>query len=479
MLKWLSLLLCLITLPLAAEQHSATFLHFADITRLDNAARLATALEKARADDPDAVTVVSGDFLSPSLLSRLTKGGHMISLFDALGVDIVGLGNHEFDFGREVLDRRVAESSFIWLATNVRNADGTALDGLAETHIRQMNGIRVGFLGLITDRTPQLANTGESTFFEPPIDAARRAVVDLTRDGAELIVAITHQGWAEDEALAQAVPEIDIILGGHNHDAATRSGPAVIQKSGSEGKQLGIVRFSVVDGSITAGRQDTEGFDADPQIAALVDDLDSMVEGSLGTPVVTLEAELDSRARTVRSRESAFGNMIADVIRTRTGAEIGLMNGGGIRGDRVYPAGTVLTLADIIRELPFENRLVTLMLSGAELRAVIERSLARRNGYFGGSLSVSGMTIRYDLDRPPGQRIISAGIGGSPLSDDARYHVATLDFLASGGDGYDVMAEKPLLSQDHPLLSDAVADHLATRRTWLPAIDHRFQPVAD
>jgi 2',3'-cyclic-nucleotide 2'-phosphodiesterase (5'-nucleotidase family) len=164
----------------------------------------------------------------------------------------------------------------------------------------------------------------------------------------------------------------------------------------------------------------------------------------------------------VRSQEAAIGNLIADAMRERTRADAAIMNGGGIRGGKVYEPGAAITRRDVQAELPFGNRLVTLNIKGSALRGAIENGLSRLPAAAGRFPQVSGIKLEYDPQRPPGSRVLTIAVGGAPLDPDKTYRIATNDFLARGGDDYSVFAAvAPLIPlDDTPLLSDEVMIYL-------------------
>src|SRR5712692_3121803 len=142
--------------PSIAQNASVTLLHVNDVYEISpvkgqgGLAELMTLLRQERQQHKDTITVVSGDFLSPSILSGITKGAQMIELFGALGVDLVSFGNHEFDFGPEILEKRIAESHFPWLGTNVRDSDDRPFGGAVATVVKTVGDVKIGFLGIVT-----------------------------------------------------------------------------------------------------------------------------------------------------------------------------------------------------------------------------------------------------------------------------------------------------------------------------------------
>jgi 2',3'-cyclic-nucleotide 2'-phosphodiesterase (5'-nucleotidase family) len=171
---------------------------------------------------------------------------------------------------------------------------------------------------------------------------------------------------------------------------------------------------------------------------------------------------LDSRNATVRGREAAIGNLIADAMRARTRADAAIMNGGGIRAGKVYEPGSAITRRDVQTELPFGNHLVTVDVKGSALRQDLENGLSRLPVATGRFPQVSGLKIEFDPQRPPGSRVLSVEVGGAPLDPDRTYRVATNDFMAHGGDDYSGLAAvSPVIPlKDTPLLADEVMIYL-------------------
>ena len=477
----------------AAERVTLTLLHFNDMAEISpsnhgaKVAELATLLNRERVKAAYSVTTFGGDLLSPSLLSPDTQGSHMIDLLNALRVDYAVPGNHEFDFGPEVAEQRFKESDFSWLAANLRGPDDAQFPGTVGVAVRQVGPFSVGFLGLIMPETKILAQPGESTGFEPPIAAAQRAVAQLKTRKVDAIVALTHLDLADDQDLARAVPDIDLILGGHDLETVQAEvGRTLIFKTGSDAKRLAAVDLTL-DGkpgrggrgvSITAEWRLSSSDLAEPDkaVAARVAGYERQLRKALDQPVGVTETALVSRRVVVREAESTFGNLVTDALRARTGADIGLMNSGGIRGNTVYPAGTELTRKDILAELPFGNVAVVVRISGLTLREALEHAVSQVNQDSGRFLQVSGVHFVYDPSRPVGRRVTEAKVHGEPLDPGALYTVATIDYLLDGGDGYDMLARGDVLltAEGGPLLVTLVMDMLVERQTVAPRVEGRI-----
>jgi 2',3'-cyclic-nucleotide 2'-phosphodiesterase (5'-nucleotidase family) len=361
-----------------------TFLHTNDVYEISpkngqgGLAELMTLLEAERAAGDHVITTFGGDLFSPSILSGLLEGAQMVDLFNALKVDVAVPGNHEFDFGPEVAAKRIGESKFPWLGTNVLGADGKPAIGMAESHMMTAGDFKVGFFGLLATDTDTLSSPGPDISFAPVVETAKQAVAALQEAGADVIVALTHLEITEDRQLIREVKGINLVLGGHDHDPITFYERGVlIQKAGYDAHYLAAVDLTV-DRVEKRGKMvvqvrpawrmvSTAGVAPEAGVKAIVDDYTTKLDAELGQPVGTTETELDTQRSTVRSQESNFANLIADAIRAGVGADVGLANGGGIRGDRTYDAGTVLTRKDVLTELPFGNVVVLLENSPAPI----------------------------------------------------------------------------------------------------------------
>jgi len=294
-------------------------------------------------------------------------------------------------------------------------------------------------------------------------------VARARRARANLIVTLTHQDMADDKRLAAAVPEIDLILGGHEHvPLDARVGQTLILKAGADAVFLGRIDVAVTTGR--GGRRVeskwelipvTDQVPEKPEVAALVKQFTASMGAELDVIVGSTSTPLDTRNEIVRTQESAVGNLITDVFRAALQADTALINGGGIRGNTVMPAGQ-LRRRDIQTILPFANKIVKVEVTGETLRAALENglSLVERTG--GRFPQVSGIRCTFDPTRPAGSRLVSVTVGGRPLDPQARYTMATFDFISGGGDGYATLkAGKVLVTPEHgPLDSDLVIERL-------------------
>jgi 2',3'-cyclic-nucleotide 2'-phosphodiesterase (5'-nucleotidase family) len=221
---------------------------------------------------------------------------------------------------------------------------------------------------------------------------------------------------------------------------------------------------------------DTATVTPDPEVAAMVSGFQQELDRQMNVPLTTTAVPLDSRNAAVRGSEAAIGNLIADAMRARTGADAAIMNGGGIRAGKVYAPGAPITRRDVQAELPFGNHLVALYIKGSELRRAIENGLSRLPANAGRFPQVSGMTVIFDPQQTAGNRVTAIAVGTAPLDPERTYRVAVNDFMARGSDGYTMFAAvDPLLPlEDTPLLSDEVMVYLQGLDSVRSAVEGRI-----
>jgi 5'-nucleotidase/UDP-sugar diphosphatase len=479
-----------VALPALAETVTLRFVQTNDIDRMEEKdgrggfARLASVVERERAEGP-TFFIHSGDTISPSLLAGIDKGAHIIDILNHMGVDVMTPGNHEFDFGPEVFRARIGEAAFPVITSNVREPGGAQPANTIDRKLVEVEGIKIGFYGLTTAETPEVASPGDITFADE-IETAKAKQADLKQAGADIVVAVVHSAVDVDMELARQ-NLADLVLSGHDeHLLAFYNGKTVLTESESQGDHV-VVTTVVVDKSEADGKVtvtwapqfeivDTADVQPDPEIAAVVKSYQDKLDKELGIEIGTTETPLDSRRATVRGQEAAIGNLIADATREAVQADVAITNGGGIRADREYPAGHKLTRGDILAELPFGNKTVKLEVTGEQIRAALENGFSQVEKVAGRYPQVSGLTVEVDLTKPVGERVVSVNVGGAPLDPTKTYTVATNDYMATGGDGYTSFAGATELvnAVDATLMASQVIDYVAAKGSVAPKVEGRI-----
>lgn len=441
--------------------------------------------EKAEKSGSRVIFAHAGDTLSPSLMSGIDRGYHIIHLLNMIPPDIFVPGNHEFDFGKDVFLLRMKEAKFPLFASNMRDGDGSALPGFKDRTILDIDGVRIGLTGAALTETPQVSNSGDIRF-SPLIASVREQTKALRSEGADFTVAVVHAPRNQDVELFTG-RSADLILTGHDHDLfLDYDGRSAIVESSHDAHYVTMIDLMIRVG-MAEGRRviswfpkfrvvDTADVEADPAVLAIVRGYEAELAKELDVQIATTAVQLDSRTATMRTGEAAIGNLFADAIRATTESDVALTNGGGIRGEKVYPPGSPITRRDVLAEFPFGNHVAVLDIGGKALRAALENGISRLPDAAGRFPQISGMSFEADPKRPVGQRVLSVRVGDTPLDDGRVYKLATNDFLARGSDGYTMFRDaKTLLPySDGPLMANEVMVYLKKIGTVKTGIEKRI-----
>jgi 5'-nucleotidase/UDP-sugar diphosphatase len=468
---------CLLLLPRPAHAQPAggatvTILHFNDVYeiapveagRAGGLARVARFRAELAAQHPGLITVLAGDYVAPSALGiarvngEALAGRQMVAVLNVLGLDWATFGNHEFDIPEAALRARLTEARFRTVSSNVTDASGALFPNTvrnALVPVKTPSGIvRLGLIGLTID-----VNKKPWVRYAPPVESARAAAADL-KGKCDIIIALTHLTLAGDQEVAEQVPEIDLILGGHEHenwllergvhftpiikaDANVRTVAIVtIRFPGKGARPVVTARLQRIDEHMKEG----------PRTGAEVRKWTALgFEGfrregfDPAQVVATTDVPLDGRESAVRNRATNMAGLIVDAMRHEAGTEVGVFNGGSIRIDDVLPPGPV-TQYDVIRILPFGGKVVKATFTGALLSRVLQ--VGAQNRGTGGFLHYAG-----------------------PASIDpaGRYTLAISDFLLTGGE-----ANLGFLTRQNPEISD-IADLRDVRMAVIDEMKRRWK----
>nr|WP_245197924.1 bifunctional metallophosphatase/5'-nucleotidase [Sphingomonas kaistensis] len=458
--------------------------------RAGGAAQLAATLKRMRTGQT-SVTVAAGDLIGATpLVSAYFLDEPTIKALGMAGLDYAAVGNHEFDKGGAELKRmqdggcaklttrvpcRVephAGASFRYLAANVITEWGSSL--FPGTAIRQMGPVKVGFIGMPLKDTATLVTPAgvAGLTFNDEAATANALVPRLKAEGADLIVLLIHQGGYVPPVydalgcdglsgdivpiLAKLDPAIRVVVSGHTHHAyacevAAGGAPRLLTSAGKNGYLVTDIRlrFDPATRQLVSAKAENLPVlaERDPEVQALVDryvaaarPAAERVVGRLSGPALKDADDGDSPA----------GELIADAQLAATraadkgGSVIAFLNSGGVRTDLVPQANGSVTFGQIFATQPFGNSLVVKTLTGAQLKALLEQGFREVNGKVQTSsilIPSEGFTYRFDRNRPAGQRILAMMLDGRPIDPARDYRITVNNFLASGGDGYTVLAE--------------------------------------
>ncbi len=429
--------------------------------------RLEQEVRAVRRDRPEGtvLTLDGGDQLTGTPLTDLvidgSKGGAMHALFDAVGYDAWVVGNHEFDKGLDNLAAYTKTHPSLPLAANLLSRDALPLLPQQETsHVFVRNGVRIGIIGLTTQGLGTLMNKTDFARLrlEREQDAARAEVARLD-PVTDLVVVLSHIGVENDIALAEAVPGIDLIVGGHSHTRLTEAkkvGETWIVQAGSYARALGVVDLTVENDAITRFSYVLRELGPETATVPPDPDLEKLVAG-YQTAIDKVYGEVLTTATTTLTRsynhESPLGRWITDALRDGTDAEVAFYNGGGLRAD--LAAGPV-TKGALFNCFPFGNEVMSFEISGESLIGIILGNLAADATESRGFLSVSGVTWTWRL-RNGAPEIVEARVGGKPIDSTRMYRAVSTSYITEQWQKHLGVAPQALSAVGHTDFDAAVA----------------------
>ncbi len=470
-------------------------------------ARQMAVVKQVRAQVENALLLDAGDRFTGTLFHQQYFGQDNVQVMNMLGYDAMTLGNHEFDKGDLVLGMFIDGLDFPVVSANVdASASEPLADKIAPYVVLEVGGEKVGITGATIPETSILSSPSENVVFDEDVVGAVQAAVDqMTEEGVNKIILLTHLGYETDLAIATQLSGVDVIVGGHSHTLLSNmytdgvaeypqvlesaSGePILVVHAGEHNEYLGRldVEFDA-DGVLTDWDGDTillsQYITPDAAMQALVDALAEPIEELKQTVIGEAAVELVGERGVCRTEECNMGNLITDAIRADTGAQIALQNGGGIRAS--IPAGEV-TLGQVLTVLPFGNLISTFELKGSDVIAALENGVSRVEDVAGRFPQVSGLRYTWDPSKPAGERIVSVEVLNpetgeyEPIDPDAIYTVAANDYMRRGGDGYSMLKENAINPYDYGNpLDQVVADYIAAHSPVAPEVEGRITRVGE
>lgn len=448
-----------------------------------------------------AILLDSGDIFQGTPEGTLTQGEASIALMNQLGYSAMAVGNHEYDLGEAVIRTLATQAQFPFLAANItRKVDGKPVEYAQPTHMMTVNGVRLGIVGMATHETAAATMPKHVAHlqFIDEVRAAEKYAKKLRTDGAQVIIALTHCGAAPSYARKRISPDafkpsprdlqyvgdisiargadVDLVLGGHTHTGLERpwvdpvSGVPIAQ---SYENLIAVNRIEItVDTNTNAIEQingqlmtlwiDQTG-ESKPVLTTVAryrKQVDAIVGKMLGTATADI-------TRDFSGHDSTLGNWMTDIMRQATNADVAIQNTFGIRDD--LRAGSV-TLRDLFRIMPFDNTLVVVTVTGAELAQLIRSNFNVTRAF----IQLSGVRVTFQTDAK-GEKVTSStlSVNGNPIDPARKYTIATNNYLASGGGVGALLKGKP--QQDTgQRLRELVADYVQKHTPVSPPPVGRF-----
>jgi 5'-nucleotidase len=503
------------------------------------AAVLTTAFANDRKNTAATVTVSSGDNIgaAPPISTEFEEMSTIESM-NLMKFDASTFGNHEHDRNLAHVQKVIGASDFQWVASNYGDTSLAALKSGTKAAksftVIERGGVKIGIVGSNTETTIEQVFPGNLDYtdesgvkrtieIQAGVTGINAAIVAAKKAGADVVIAIIHQGWSENAGgaavgvlndMALQIKGAAAIYGGHSHQTFTSVVPGTQKVNGTlVGQVLNSgVEYTrsqlcvntdtnkVLGASIeTIKKAAISTVAADATTAALVkkykDQLSSKLDAKIGS--VSSTFPIDGSPRVQRSGENPMGNYIADLLRNKYKTDFALTNGGGIRDS--FPAKTYtpanpalvrsgsgaldVTLGDALAVYPFGNQVATTIVTGENLWKALENGLSGNYPSEGRFPQISGFKFSFDSSKPVGSRIVSVtkNDGTAIAKDQTVYTLTTLDFIIYGGDGY-LNVFSPTKAKVFGALLDVFVDALkadmaAGKVTQVPALDGRIKKV--
>jgi 5'-nucleotidase len=443
-------------------------------------ARVATIKRELAAAGRTPLLLIAGDFLSSSVASTVFKGEQMIAALNAVSLDVATLGNHEFDFGLEILQKRMSEARWQWVISNVLDRrTGKPVGGAAPYLVRTFGSLRVGILGLCLTTEGMPRDRLAELVLIDPLEAAAIYLPQM-KGQVDIVIALTHLTYAEDRALAERFPAIDLIIGGHEHfPIASTVGRTFISKAGSEARFVARIDLDRRPSGEVERFYEllpvTPAITEDASAALVINSWETRLGTEMSRTIGRSSVALDGVNTHLRSSETNLGNLVADAIRADVGADIAILNGGGIRSDKIYPPGS-LSRRTVLEIHPFGNSVCKLSVTGRVVLDALNSGVSKLPAAAGQFPQVSGITFRIDQAASPGDRVRDVTIQGVPLVAETTYTLAVPDYLLNGGDGYTMFGGQEVLigpGEGHPL-AEVLEKYIVDRGDIAPAVEGRI-----
>lgn len=459
--------------------------------RNPGAAKFGAFLRSEWSKNPHGTIFLSaGDMFQGSPDSNLLYGKTVVEVLNALRLDAMTLGNHEFDWGLDKLHDRVGESAFPYVSANVREKDAQGrMNFVAPYVMLERCGLKIAVIGIVTPETayttgPKIVAPFE---FRDPVAVVKELLPAVRRQGAELVVVLSHLASYQDKEsgqvtgdaadLARAATGVDAVVSGHSHQsvAGKVDGVPVVQAY-YNGRALGKISLvysrreqKILASSVQSMETPVKDAKADSEIAAIVARSQSQIEPVKNVPLGRTVSDLSHD----RYGLSLLGQWSSDAMRQIAKADIAFQNGGGLRTS--IPAGPI-TMGNLYEVMPFDNTLVTMDLTGEQVLQVLNHGI---NGK-AGTVQFSGLSLVIDSSRPYGSQLVEVRLSDGRLLDEAAtYRIVTNDFMAAGGDEFSMLKQGRNVTDTFIPVRDALAEAVKKAATLNIKKDGRLRDQSE
>lgn len=483
-------------ISLASKSSKLTIVHLNDIhgrvkeddyEKAIGFPKLKAKLDELRGQG-EVLVLNAGDSLHGNTIINLSQGASMVDLMNRLGFDFMVPGNHDLNYGYERLLELRDRADFEIVTANVLNREGKS--DFKPYGIKELDGLKLGIFGLTTDESEFKTHPDNirGIDFLSPVETARKLVTELEDEGVDFIICLGHLGIngtsrETSKDVMEAVEGIDLFVDGHSHEVLNESfGSRLLVQAGDYGRNIGLVELELEEGqpakmeASLVGYEELLDLEADQEIEGLIKEIEEKNRPVLEEVVGQTLVDLDGKRENVRTRETNLGNLLTDAMIRYTKGDIAFLNGGDIRAD--IKKGDV-SVGDIISCVPFSSMLTVIEVGEEELFQALERGVDSYPESAGHFPQVSGIEYSFDPGAAPGERIVGLKVLGQELDrkkpGNRKFNMVTNDFITAGGDGYTMLKDRKLVSEEGLLLSDILISYLKEEKEINPGLEGRIK----
>ena len=440
-------------------------------------------MKKSNPKIKDVLVLDAGDIAQGTLFFKFYDGVPDVKFMSEAGYDAAELGNHEFDKGLPVIKKMIESANFPFLCSNIKFLNNLELQKEIKPYIiKDYNGFKVGIIGVIAQDLNTLVGNYNDFKTIDPIETIQNAVKQINSH-VDLIVVLSHAGVEEDIKIAKAVPEINIIVGGHSHTFLNHpkqifhgKTSTLIVQDGEFGVNLGQLNLQFENKNIEKYRYNrifVNGKDEDKVFSEKIAKLSSEIDAVANNKIGQIKTPLDVRRKKIKNQLTNAGTLIVKSMKAQYPyADIALLNAGAIRSNKLINAGAI-TEAAVFELYPFDDDVITVEIKGSEIKSVLETSSKALPHSSSSFLQSLGITYSVNTANPPqilsadelsilkeGKRVFDIKINGNPLIMDKYYKVALNDYMFNGGNGYSQFKNAKNAKKTGILVQDAIIDYI-------------------
>ena len=418
----------------------------------------------------------AGDAFQGMPFASLDKGESVVDVMNLVGYDVMTPGCQDFNYGSDQLLNLKQNMKYQLICGNITKKDtGKAL--LDSYVIMERDGKKIGIFGLITPNVVYKTNPEnvKGLEFQDPIQRAKDIVAELKEQKVDYIIGLTSVGKEvapKSTEIAAQVDGIDLIVDGHSHapmGPGERINSTLVVSAGEYLKYVGVAILK--NGSVQADMVSPEQFSKkDVTVDALISHINEKHNAILSQVIGKTSVRLNADREVIRAKETEFGNLVTDAMRDVSGADIAVTNGAGICAS--IEVGDI-TKKNLITAFPYGNYVVTIKLTGNEIKAMLEHSVDTYPEPIQYFLQVSGMTFKFDASKPVGSRVYDVMIKGEKMNPKKEYLVATNNFIKNGGDQYTMLASKSVVGE-FDTIDEVLSAYIQENGDKVPSIEGRI-----